>query len=93
MPPADPHMPGFRRGQLDMLGIASSFGTSALSAGGTLQSRPIRLKNVHRESGPLIVKLIGTDAQGHRVSAWAEINRTPSDVDPADHWPLAEHLH
>ena len=32
IPPADPHVPGFRRGQLDMLGIASSFGTSALSA-------------------------------------------------------------
>ena len=92
MPPADPHMPGFRRGQLDMLGIASSFGTSALSAGGTLQSRSIRLNNVHRESGPLIVKLIGTDARGHRVSAWAEINRKPSDAELEDHWPLAESI-
>lgn len=90
VPPADPHMPGFRRGQLDMLGIASSFGTSALSAGGTLQSRSIRLKNVHREAGPLVVKLIGTDARGHRVSAWAEINRKPSENGAEDHGPLAE---
>ncbi len=75
-----------------MLGIASTFGTSALSAGGTLGSRSIRLKNVHRETGPLVVKLIGTDARGHRVSAWAEINRMPSENEVEDQGPLAERV-
>lgn len=92
VPAADPHTPGFRRGQLDMLGIASSFGTSALSAGGMLQAQSIRLKNVHRETGPVVVKLIGTDARGHRVTAWAEINRKPSEIEAEDHGQIAECL-
>ena len=92
VPPADPHVPGFRRGGLDSEGIASSFGTSALPAGGTLQSGAIRLKNVHRETGPLVVKLIGTDARGHRVSAWAEVNREALGRRARDRWPLAERI-
>jgi hypothetical protein len=79
VPPADPHARGFRRGQLDMLGIASKFGTSALAAGGALHSRPIRLEGVHPETGSLVLKLIGTDAQGHRVAAWAKIENNSRD--------------
>ncbi len=71
-----------------MLGIASSFGTSALPAGGALDSRAIKLSGVHPESGPVIVKLIGTDARGHRVAAWAEINNQMAAGDSADHLPL-----
>ena len=79
VPPADPHVCGFRRGQLDMLGIASTFGTSSLAAGAELHSRPIRLEGVHPETGSLIIKLIGTDAQGHRVAAWASIENNSRD--------------
>ena len=79
VPPADPHARGFRRGQLDMLGIASTFGTSALAAGGELHSRPICLEGVHPETGSLVVKMIGTDAQGHRVAAWASIENKSRD--------------
>jgi hypothetical protein len=74
VPPADAHATGARWGQLDRLGIASSFGTSTLAGRGTLRSGPIVLRGVHAESGPLIVRLIGTDSGGRRIAAWAEIN-------------------
>ena len=73
IPPADSQLQEFRHGQLDMLGIASTFGTSALRGGAELRSREIRLKGVHPGTGPLIVKLVGTDAEGRRVAAWREI--------------------
>jgi hypothetical protein len=74
VPAADPHAIGLQRGQLDTLGIASNFGTAALEGGATLLSRSIRLNNVHPESGPVILRLIGTDDLGRRVVAWADIN-------------------
>lgn len=79
-PPADGRMPGFRRGELDSLGIASSFGTSAVPVGGRLGSLPIHLRGVHPDSGPLVIKLIGTDSQGRRVAAWAEVNAPVSNT-------------
>ena len=85
-------MPGFRRGQLDALGIAANFGTSAVSGGGALHSRSIRLKNVHPELGPLILKLIGTDSRGHRVAAWAQINQGAAENEGDDQPPLAGKL-
>lgn len=84
------HTPGFRHGELDMLGIASSFGTSALPPGGRLSSRPIPLPGVHPGSGPLVIKLIGTDARGRRVAAWAEVNRQPPVAAAGEHEPLAK---
>lgn len=84
VPAADPHAPGFRRAGLDMLGIASVFGTSALPAGGRLASRPIESPGLIRaEHGPLVVKAVGTDARGRRVSAWSELS-TGVDVFPDD---------
>ena len=38
VPSVDPHTPGFRRGQLDTLGIAANFGASLVSAGIELHS-------------------------------------------------------
>jgi hypothetical protein len=70
VPAADPHAPGFRRDGLDMVGIASAFGTSALPARGRLQSRPIPMADAH---GPIVVKAVGTDAMGRRVAAWADL--------------------
>jgi hypothetical protein len=66
-------LPG-SRGGLDMLGIASSFGTSALPAGGSLTSRAIRLPRVKPGDGPLVFKAVGTDAKGRRVAAWTEVS-------------------
>jgi hypothetical protein len=70
---------GARQGSLDMLGIASVFGTSAVPARGELSSGAIRLTGIPRHSVPLVVKLIGTDARGHRVSAWADLNTSAGD--------------
>ena len=90
VPAADPHAPGFRRDGLDVLGIASTFGTSALPAHGRLHSRPIRLRGIHPDSGPLVIKAVGTDAQGRRIAAWAEVDLTSVrddldlDDDPLD---------
>ncbi|MGE5754644.1 MAG: hypothetical protein ACM35G_02840 [Planctomycetaceae bacterium] len=82
VPAANPHAAGFRRDGLDMLGVASAFGTSALPALGQLDSRPIRLAGASRAGGPLIVKAIGTDALGRRVAAWAEIPPIPPEDEP-----------
>ena len=77
-PGPNPHSGGFRCGRLDMLGIAASFGTSALPASGELRSRPIRLTGVSTSTGPLVVKVIGTDAKGRRVAAWADLEEEPN---------------
>ncbi len=74
VPGADPHAPRFRHGRLDMLGIADRFGTSAVPTSGLLASRPIPLPGVSAGDGPLVVKVVGTDAQGRRVAAWTQLD-------------------
>jgi hypothetical protein len=65
-----------------MLGIASAFGTSAVPGKGELNSKPIRIRGVSRQTGPIVVKVVGTDLKGHRVSAWADFNVGPSPNHP-----------
>jgi len=79
-PAANPHSNEFRCGRLDMLGIAASFGTSALSAGGELSSRPIHLPGVSSCNGPLAIKVVGTDEKGRRIAAWAELAAAPAPL-------------
>ena len=93
IPPADSQLQEFRHGQLDMLGIASTFGTSALRGGAELRSREIRLKGVHPGTGPLIVKLVGTDAEGRRVAAWREIQNLDHEDEANLIPPLAGTVH
>lgn len=81
VPPADPSGSGLRRSGFDMLGIARRFGTSALGAGGRLASGPIRLEGVRPGDGPVVFKVVGTDAAGRRVSAWAEVEIRPEGAD------------
>jgi hypothetical protein len=73
-PGPNPHSDRFYWGRLDAEGIAASFGTAALSASGELRSPPIHLKGVSAGTGPLVVKLIGTDARGRHVAAWADVD-------------------
>lgn len=82
VPGVDPHSTPFRRGRLDMLGIAARFGTSALEASGRLESKPFYVPACACEAGPLVFKVIGTDALGRRVAGWAEVE--PAPVPPAD---------
>ncbi len=74
LPGPNPRADGRHSGSLDMLGMASVFGTSALPAGGTLTSNAIPITEASSGNGPFILKLIGTDPKGRRVSAWAELN-------------------
>jgi hypothetical protein len=73
-PGSNPNSGEFHCGRLDMLGIASVFGTSAIPGHGALESQPIHIEGVSRQTGPLVVKVVGTDPQGRRVSAWADLN-------------------
>ena len=77
VPPANPHSADVHHGRLDMLGIAATFGTSLLPSHGELLSQPIRLSGVSPQTGPMVVKVIGTDANGRRIAAWAEVNAEP----------------
>jgi hypothetical protein len=76
-PSANPHSTSFRCGRLDMLGIAATFGSSALHASGELSSRPIPMPGVSPGNGLLIVKVVGTDDKGRRIAAWAEVDTEP----------------
>ena len=74
VPGPRPHVDGRYSGRLDMLGLAASFGTSCVRPGGELRSGPIRLSGISRETGPIVIKVVGTDRNGRRVSAWADVN-------------------
>ena len=84
VPVADRHAAGFRHDGLDMLGIASTFGSSLLPARGALRSRPIPLREVKPSDGSLIFKAVGIDPQGRRVAAWAVVD--PATQPPSLAW-------
>ncbi len=90
VPAADARGSLFRRSDLDMIGIARRFGTSALAVGGRLNSRPIRLDGVRRGDGPLVFKVVGTDEGGRRVSAWAEVEVSADDSSGTDDGPAGQ---
>jgi len=85
VPASDSHAARFRRDGLDMLGIARAFGTSALPAGGALDSRPIPLAGVRRGDGPLVFKAVGTNPRGRRVAAWTVLD-PPSGRGSSEKW-------
>lgn len=76
IPGPRPRVDGPRPGRLDLLGVASPFGTSTLEAHGQLESAEIPLDGVPAGSGPLAIKVVGTDPSGRRVNAWAELDNT-----------------
>ncbi len=84
VPATDPRSSGFRRAGLDAAGIATAFGGTDLPPRGELASRPIALGGVRRGDGPLVIKAVGTDARGRRVSAWAELDPGPAEDLEAD---------
>jgi hypothetical protein len=75
-PGPDPHSSAFRAGRLDPRGVAAAFGTVEVPAGGELESRLIPLEGVSDQTGPLVIKVLGTDPRRRRVSAWAELDGT-----------------
>lgn len=67
-----------RSGQLDMLGVAALFGGSLVPAHGERISKPIELDR----DQPAVVRVIGTDAGGRRIAAWADMK-----LSRGDDWP------
>ncbi|WP_165231422.1 hypothetical protein [Aquisphaera insulae] len=88
VPAASPRAVDVARGRLDMLGIASTFGSSALAGHGILRSRPVPLAGEVASAGPIVVRAVGVDSRGRRVSAWAEIPPHPESAS-GERLPLA----
>jgi hypothetical protein len=65
------------RGRLAKREIADAFFTSELPAFGELRSQPIRLPGVTRHTGSMVVEVIGIDATGRPVAAWADLDPGP----------------
>jgi len=82
-PAADPTISQARCGRLDALGVAATFGTAAMPGHGELLSRPISLGGISPACGPLVVKVVGTDANGRRVVGWTDLD-LDSRLDPGD---------
>jgi hypothetical protein len=73
-PSADAAKGGLQCGRLDGLGLAAAFGTADVPGNGELLSRPIPVTGIAAGLGPLVVKVVGTDANGRRVVGWAEVH-------------------
>jgi hypothetical protein len=80
VPAANPRSTRFRLGALDTAGIARAFGSASLAPHGTLSTETIPLAETPADV-PLIVKVVGTDAGGRRVAAWAEVPPEAEDED------------
>jgi hypothetical protein len=87
VPPPDARRAGTPPGRLDATAVAAEFHGADLAAKAVKHSRPIRLPKVDAYSGPLVLKLIGVDAKGRRIAAWAELD--PSGDADRDLRPLA----
>ena len=74
IPAPNPHVTGSRRGSLAGPALASALGALDLPTLGRLDSRPIPLTGARLGEGAVVVKVIGTDARGRRVAAWAEFD-------------------
>ena len=83
VPDSAPHGEGRPGGRIDMLGIADAFGSSWLPARGDLRSRVLPLTGLDSGTRPIVVKIIGTDPLGRRVTAWAELDGS-TPIAPGD---------
>jgi hypothetical protein len=79
VPGPDPHSAPFRRGDICGPALAESFDATSLAAYGYLESKPIATPPAIDGMSPLVFKLVGTDARGRRIAAWAEVTPTPPE--------------
>jgi hypothetical protein len=79
VPTADARSAAFRRGGLDEPGLALALGSSSLPGRGRLEAKSVALPGVRRTDGPLVFKVVGTDPDGRRVAAWAEVTFAKDD--------------
>jgi hypothetical protein len=75
VPSPDPRSAASRRGGLDAAGVEAYLGNPSLNAGEVRESGPIPLPYTAaaRQLAPIVVKAVGTDSLGRRISAWAEV--------------------
>jgi hypothetical protein len=78
-PGLNPRAAAACHGRLADGALEKTLGTSTLPASGELTSQPILLTGLSAVHGPLVVKVVGTDAQGRRVSAWADLALEDTD--------------
>jgi hypothetical protein len=64
---------GARGGQLGEVETAAAFGSEFLAASGEVLSRPIPIAGITAASGPMVVKVVGKDATGKQIAAWADL--------------------
>lgn len=84
IPEADPRTGVAPHGSLDRGGIASAFGACELVAGARLETEPFPIGG----PGPLLFKVVGTDAKGRRVAAWGELIRAEASTSAVASSPL-----
>jgi hypothetical protein len=84
VPSANPRSARFRRGALDPAGIVRAFGSATLAAHGTLETEAIPLPDAP-DDVPLIVKVVGNDAGGRRIAAWAEVPPVAAEGEEEEH--------
>ena len=63
------------RGSLDATDLQKALGSVTLAASGELTSQAIHLTGCVGLEWPLVVKVGGVDSKGHRVWAWADLDR------------------
>ncbi|MFO0909535.1 MAG: hypothetical protein U0794_14470 [Isosphaeraceae bacterium] len=73
VPGPDPQSTAFRRKALDVGSLARALGTTTVPPFGDLASAPIPAGESLPPGTPLVLKAVGVDDQGRRVSAWAEV--------------------
>lgn len=82
VPAAELEVARSSRGTLAAAAIREAFDTRTLQAGTSVASGPIAL-GPRPALGPLVIKVLGIDANGRRVAAWAEVGnreQTPPAV-------------
>ncbi len=82
-PPPDAHRSPIQPGRLGPDEFRAAFGPGAIPAGGSLDSRPIRLGPAPL-AGPLVVKLLALAPDGRPVTAWASLGEDPPPALIAD---------
>jgi hypothetical protein len=80
-PCPDPTDRTSQRGWLNTERVAAIFGAAEVPGNGELVSGPIPLYGNLARRGPLVVKIVGTDANGRRVVGWARIDTDSAGMD------------
>lgn len=81
VPRPNPRSAHFRRDGLTRDALARAFGRSVLTEGSVLRSHPLQAAEALAEDSPLVVKAVGADAKGRKVTAWAVLPRRPTRSD------------